>query len=126
MGSNKKNNILRNYKRFKVKKNFLMQIRGLLSLRCKIIDISRGGLAFIYNDDGNRPGKKVVLDIFMRKNEYIIKNLSVKIISDSPVSQRPIFSFRKKRKCRAQFVGLIHNQAVQLEYFIRNCTNGEE
>ena len=102
-----------------------MQIRGLLNLHCKLLNISRGGLAFIYNDNGKRPGEKVDLDIFMRKNEVIVKNLSVKIILDSPVSQKSIFCFRKQRKCRAQFVGLIHNQAVQLEHLIKNFTNGE-
>jgi hypothetical protein len=76
MGSIKKNNKQRNYKRFKVQKGVFMQIRGLLNLCCKIINVSRGGLAFIYNDFGNRPGEKVDLDIFL-KNEEIPNKKSI-------------------------------------------------
>jgi len=96
-----------------------------LNLRCKIINVSRGGLAFIYNDIGNRPGEKVHLDIFLKKNRFLMKNLPVKIISDSPVSKKSLFTFSKKRQCGAQFVGLIHNQIEQLEYFIKGYTGGE-
>jgi len=126
MGSRNKNNTQRNYKRFKVQKGVFIQIRGFLNLRCKIINVCRGGLAFIYNDIGKRPGEKVDLDIFFKKNRFLMKNLSVKIISDSPVSQKSLFTFRKKRQCSAQFVGLIQNQLEQLEYFINGYTSGEE
>jgi hypothetical protein len=102
-----------------------MQIRGLLNLGCKILNVSRGGLAFIYNDFGNRPEEKVNLDIFLKNNRFLMKNLSVKIISDFPVSRKSLFAFRKKRQCGAQFVGLIQNQVEQLEYFIKNHTRGE-
>ena len=43
MGSMKKNNTHWNSKRFKVQKGVFLQIRGLLNLRCKIINVSRGG-----------------------------------------------------------------------------------
>jgi hypothetical protein len=125
MGSMKKNNTHRNYKRFKVQKGVFMQIRGLLNLRCKIIHVSRVGLAFIYNDIGNRPGEKVHLDIFLKKNRFLMKNLPVKIISDSQVSKKSLLTFRKKRQCGAQFVRLIHNQVEQLECFIKCYTGGE-
>lgn len=55
-----------------------------------------------------------------------MKNLSVKIISDSPVPKKSLFTFYKKRQCGAQFVGLIHNQVEQLEYFIKGYTGGKE
>jgi hypothetical protein len=126
MGSRNKNNTQRNYKRFKFQKGVFMRIRGLLNLRCKIINISRGGMAFIYYGVGNHPGEKVDIDIFFKKRRFFMKNLSVKIISDSPVSKKPLFIFRKKRQCCAQFVGLIHNQLEQLEYFIETYTIGEE
>jgi len=125
MGSMKKNITHRNYKRFKIQKGVFMQIRGLLNFTCKIINVSRGGLAFIYNDLGKRPGEKVDLDIFLKKNRFLMKNLPVKIISDSPVSKKSLFTFCKKRQCGAQFVGLIHNQVEQLEYFLKRYTGGE-
>jgi len=119
MSSRNKNNTQRNDKRFKVQKGVFMKIRGLLNLRCKIINVSKGGLTFIYNDIGKRPGEKVDLDIFLKKNRFLMKNLSVKIISDSPVSRKSLFTFRKKRQCGAQFIGLIQNQLELLEYFIK-------
>ena len=98
MVNRNKNNTQRNYKRFKTQKGLFMQIRGLLNLRCKIINVSRGGLAFTYNDLGKLPGEKVDLEIFSKKNGFLMKNLSVKIISDSPVSKKSLFAFRKKRQ----------------------------
>ena len=124
MGSIEKNT-QRNSKRFKVKKGVFMRVRGPLSLRCKIVDISRGGLVFIYDDTGNRLGKKVDLDILFKKKRFLVKNLSVRIISDSPILKKFIFfTFFKKRQCGAQFVGLIQNQAEQLEHLINNYTKG--
>ena len=120
----KKNRKQRNNKRFKAKKGVLMHIRGFSNLHCKIINISKGGLAFSYNDIGNRPGEMVDLDISFKKNKFQMKNLPVKIISDSPVSGKSLFAFNKKRQCSGQFVGLIHNQLEQLEYFIKSYTGG--
>lgn len=101
-----------------------MRVRGPLSLRCKIVDISRGGLSFIYDDTGNRLGKKVDLDILFKKERFLVKNLSVRIISDSPILKKFIFTFFKKRQCGTQFVGLIQNQAEQLERLINDYTKG--
>ncbi|MFC1494183.1 PilZ domain-containing protein [Thermodesulfobacteriota bacterium] len=120
-----KNNTKRNSKRFKVQNRVFMEIRGLLNLNCKIINISRGGLAFIYNDNGDRPGEKINLDLFIKKNGFQIRNLSARIISDSPVSDWSYFYFKKKRKCCAQFIGLIQNMEEQLNNFIKNYSGSE-
>ena len=81
----RKNNVKRNYKRFKVQNRVFMEIKGLSNLNCMIIHISKGRLAFIYNDNENRSGEKIDLDIVIKKNGFQIRNLSAKIISDSPV-----------------------------------------
>ena len=120
-----KNNNRRNYKRFKVQNRVVMEIRGLLNLNCKVTNISRDGLAFIYNDNGDRPGEKIDLDIFIKKNAFQIRNLSARIISDSSVSNWSSFYFNKKRKCCAQFIGLIQNEVEQLINFINNYAGWE-
>ena len=120
-----KSHTKRNYKRLKVKRGVFLKIRGLLKLNCKIIDISRGGLAFVYNDKGDSPGEKIVLDIYIKKNGFQVRNLSARVVSDSPVSNRFYFDFSKKRECHAQFVGLLQGEADRLAYFITIMTTKE-
>ena len=91
----------------------------------QIIDVSRGGLAFIYSDVLKRPEKKFNLYIFLKKYSFRLEYLSVKTISDFPVSKKFPFIFNKKRRFGVQFVGLISNQKNQLEYFIEHYIVGE-
>lgn len=99
-----------------------MQIRGLPDTRCEIINISEGGAAFICNDIEKNLGKKLILDIYYKKNSTLIKNLSAKIASDYPVPKSIFFNFSKKRRYGVQFVGLINSQAMEIEDLIKNHT----
>lgn len=120
-----KKNTGRKYKRFKVKRGVFLKIRELLKLNCKIVDISRGGMGFVYNDIGDRPGEKIILEIFVKKNGFHIMDLPARIIWDYPVSNRFYFNLNKKRMCQTQFVGLLQGEADRLSNFINNYANGE-
>jgi len=122
MGSRKIYNVQRNYKRLKVHKGLIIQIRGFTGTRCEIVNISEGGASFICNDIEKDIGEKLILDICYKKNRTLIKNLSAKITSDFPAPKSIFFIFSKKRQYGAQFVGLIYSQVMEIEKLIRNHT----
>ena len=124
MSSRKKFFIQRIHKRFKVQKGLLIQIRGLTDTRCKIINISEGGAAFICNDIKKKLGEKFIFDIYLKKRRALIKNLSAKITSDFPVPKSFFFIFSKKRLYGVQFVGLINSQVMEIQNLIKNHIYG--
>lgn len=84
---------------------------------CMVTNISRGGVAFIYNDKGTCLKEKADLDLFYKKKAQV-KNISIKVISDYPVHRKTILDIGKRRQCHAQFVGLIQSQVEQLDNFL--------
>lgn len=125
MKSNKDFAERREGKRFEVQEGAFASLRCPVSKLGQITDISRGGLAFRYIDTGVRPDRSFDLDISLTDNDFHLKEVSCKKISDSEIISEFHFSSITMRRLGVQFAELTHNQTSQLEYFIKNHTIGE-
>jgi len=113
-------------KRFKVKDITFALIESSYSKEMgKIVNISRGGLAFNYFTGKDRIKKSDKLDIIMADNDLRIKNMPCKTVSDFEIPDKFYFSSIKMRRHCIQFRKLEISQISELDYFIRNHTIGE-
>lgn len=115
----------RKYERFEVQEGAFAALKGPVSKLGQIMDISRGGLAFRYIDTGGRLDRSFDLDISLIKNDFHLKEVPCKNISDSEIISEFCFSSIPMRRLGVQFTELTHNQTSQLEYFIQNHTMDE-
>jgi len=112
----------RQCRRFLARKNTLVSVRPRPLLPGKIIDISAGGLSFIYLGPRRIFGGSAKLSIFMAglRKGISPEKLPFKVISDlQPPIKFPL-NLLKIRQCRVQFGRLTNFQKTKLEYFI-NC-----
>jgi hypothetical protein len=84
----------------------------------QIIDISEEGLAFRYIPDKNWSEDLKKVDIMSTDNFFYLKDLSVKVVSESDdINENPIYVLPTKR-CSVKFVNLPESQKSQLKYFL--------
>jgi hypothetical protein len=112
----------RKEKRYQVKKGAFAALRPLYEKIGRVTNISQGGLAFRYMDTGSQEKGTRELDIFMISNAFRLDRIAVRIISDLNVPKKPFPGSLSLRHCRVEFGELNPDQAVQLDYFIRNYT----
>ncbi len=112
----------RKKRRYQVKKGAFAAVRPLYEKIGRIINISQGGLAFRYMDIGNQEKGTRELDIFVISDAFRLDRIPAKIISDSDVPEKPSPGSLPLRHCRVEFGELNRDQAVQLDYSIRNYT----
>lgn len=79
--------------------------------------MSLGGIAFSYVDTGKRLNTIFELDIFV-DDSFSIKNVRVKIISDSEIGEI-VGASKKIRRLGGQFLGLTPQQEDDLANFLR-------
>ena len=91
----------------------------------QILNVSRNGLAFSYIDDGEQQNGSFDLDIFVPDNNFLLKRVPSKIISDCEIVNEIPFSSITMRRCGVQFEELTGSQISQLEYFLQNHTIDE-
>jgi hypothetical protein len=91
----------------------------------KIVDISRGGLAFRYLDVGDRLREAFELDMYSRHNEFRMEKVSVKTVWDRQTPGQLAFSTRTRLR-GVQFGKLTQNQFSELECFLLLNTVTEE
>jgi len=91
----------------------------------EIIDISMGGLAFLYIADGDQINESRELEIYLAKDDFHLKEVPFNTISDFELpNEFPTSSIIMRRR-GVQFGDLRQDQVSQLGYFIRNHTVGE-
>jgi len=91
----------------------------------QIIDISRGGLAFLYISDGDQINESTELEIYLANNGFHLKEVPFNTISDFELTSEFPLSSIIMRRCGVQFKELTQTQVSQLGYFIQNHTVGE-
>ena len=112
----------RQFRRFLARKNTLVYVRPRPLLPGRIIDISAGGLSFIYLGPKGIFGGASKLSIFLAglRKGIFPEGLPFKVVSDLKLSKKFPFNLLKIRKCSVQFGLLTNSQKTKLDYFI-NC-----
>lgn len=92
-------------------------------LKNQVDNISMGGLAFNYEDNGYKLGKgsyelKVIAD-----RGVVLDRVPFKRVCDFPVGE-VLYPYRKIKRFSVQFDGLTSAQKTQLKYFLQNNTIG--
>jgi len=88
----------------------------------KIIDISRGGLAFRYVASETRTNGSAVLNILTTDRRFCLEKIPARIIRDSAMPGEFSFGSITLRHCAVQFRALTPSQELDLENFIRSNT----
>jgi hypothetical protein len=91
----------------------------------KIVDISRGGLAFRYVDDRERLKEEFELDMYFRDNDFRMEYVPVKTIWDRGSPRELSFTTRTRLR-GVQFGKLTQTQFSELERFLLLNTLIEE
>ena len=86
----------------------------------KIINLSKGGLAFSYIGKEAQITGWHKMNIFLSGNRFYLKEVSFKAISDFYIDTKTQFSTVLMKQCGGQFGELTREQKSQLEYFIAN------
>jgi hypothetical protein len=108
----------RKHKRFKVKS-------GTCKVNEKsadIIDISMGGMAFSYLDDGEWTDESFDRGMLLGEKDLCIEDVPFKIISDCAINSGLTITKRRGVK----FEKLTDKQLAQLEYYIWTNTDAKE
>lgn len=85
----------RKHQRFKAQKHAFAVLESNFAKLGLIINISRGGLAFCYIACGGKTTQTTgsfEVDIFLSGNDFYLKKVSAKIVSDSEVDNKISFS----------------------------------
>jgi hypothetical protein len=113
---------IRKRRRFAAKDGVYVVIENSF-LKNPVSNISMGGLAFNYEDQGYKLGKgSYELKIITDKN-IVLDRVPCKRVSDFPVGE-VLYPYRKIKRFSVQFEGLTSAQKTQLRYFLNNNTLG--
>lgn len=91
----------------------------------QILDISMGGLAFLYMDQGARSRGIFSLELLLDDNCLHLEDVQARIVSDFEMSSEGPSSFIKMRRCGVQFIDLSRSQWKLLESFISKTVDGD-
>ena len=89
----------------------------------QVQNISMGGLAFDYEDNGYLVGKGSYQLKVLTDKKIKLEQIPFKTVSDFPVGE-VLYPYRKIKRQTVQFAGLNSSQKAQLRYFIKNNTIG--
>jgi len=115
--SRKRRTDLRKYKRLRAQNGAFVDLRISPIKVGKIVDISRGGLAFRYLDVGEGLKELFELDMYCRLNDFRMEKVPVKTIWDRETRGELSFSARTRLR-GVQFGKLTQNQFSELERFL--------
>ena len=110
----------RKNERFQTGKNTYALLRARGSKLGRVIDISKGGLAFRYVSVGERLKGPLELDLLSHQYDYRIDKIPVKIITDLEVANKKAFKSTILKRVGVQFGKLTREQKSKLEHFIRD------
>ena len=116
----------RQLRRYKVKQGAFAAMMPVSNKLGQIVDLGKGGLAFLYIhiDNGNNEGAE--LDIFVSNKEFYLPKLPVRQVSDvlvpNKIPNNPIVIRRRG----VQFKELTSEQTSELDAFIQRYTTEEK
>ena len=106
--------------RFQTRKNTYAVLRARGSKLGRVIDISKGGLAFRYVSVGDRLKGPLELDLLSHQYDYRIDKIPVKIITDLELANKKAFKSTTLKRVGVQFGKLTREQKSKIEHFIRD------
>jgi hypothetical protein len=115
----------RKEKRFQTEKNTYALLRARGSKLGRVIDISKGGLAFRYVSVGERLKGPLELDLLSHQYDYRIDKIPVKVITDLELANKKAFKSTTLKRVGVQFGKLTREQKSKLEHFIKDHAVGE-
>ena len=111
--------------RFEVEDGAFVLLGPRSSLLGQIIEISLGGLSFLYTTAKEPPKDPSELDILLADHSFYFDKIPCSIVSDFEIRHELSMGSKTIRRCSVSFGELSKDQKLQLEYFIRNHTAGE-
>lgn len=111
--------------RFQVEDGAFVLLGPRSSLLGQIIEISLGGLSFLYTTSTNPAKDSTELDILLADHSFYFDKIPCNIVSDLEIRHELSMGSKTIRRCSVEFGDLSKDQKSQLEYFIRNHTAGE-
>ncbi len=112
----------RRHKRFKVRKGAMAIPASDLSKQGTIIDISKAGLAFCYDESKGLNKEFTELTISMAEKAFNLEKIPCRTISNLILSDEKGSGSGVMRRCSIQFGELDPNHTDQLDCFIENHT----
>ena len=106
--------------RFQTGKNTYAVLRARGSKLGRVIDISKGGLAFRYVSVGDRLKGPLELDLLSHQYDYRIDKIPIKIITDLELANKKAFKSTSLKRVGVQFGKLTREQKSKLEHYIRD------
>ena len=126
MINSEKNIERRFHERFQVQQGVYALLKNGSSKLGQIKNISKGGLAFMYINDGEQIHRPTEVDIFLSGYGFILKDIPCKKISDIHVDNFVPFSTFEMRQLGVQFGEISMLQLDNLGAFIEKYTTRPE
>lgn len=115
----------RKHKRFKAKKGAFAILRSDHNKLGQIKDISKGGLSFQYDTNGEQFDGLAEMDILLADDNFYFKKVPVRTVVDFEVNNKVSFSSLPLRQRNTEFGEMKPIQIFQLYYFIQHHTIDE-
>jgi hypothetical protein len=113
----------RKQKRFKGKEKAFATLNSDCDKKGQINDISKDGLSFLYFGDGEESNGSAEIEIYSTNDDFYLRKLPVRIVSDVSQNSNDSFSSISTRKLALRFGKLIPKQKLMLNYFLKKYTN---
>jgi hypothetical protein len=113
----------RKYKRFNVKKGAFVVLSSDYNKMGQIKNICGGGLSFLYYGAGKKSNGSAEVEIFSTVEDFYLKKLRVRIVSDLAQCNKDSSSSISMRQVSMRFEKLILNQRFLLNYFLKKYTH---
>ena len=113
----------RKQKRFKGKEKAFATLNSDCDKKGQINDISKDGLSFLYFGDGEESNGSAEIEIYSTNDDFYLRKLPVRIVSDVSQNSNDSFSTISTRKLAVRFEKLIPKQKFMLNYFLKKYTN---
>jgi hypothetical protein len=88
----------------------------------QIANISKGGLSFRYVASKDQKNGHSKMDIFLVDSDFLVRDIPVRTVSDTPVSEKIPFSRIAMRRRGVEFVNMTHILAEGIDWFLRHHT----
>lgn len=115
----------RRLKRFKVKEGAFAALMPDSNKLGQILDMGKGGLAFLYIDNGEAGDGSSALDIFVIGEKFYLSSLPVQIVSDTRVPNKIPINPIVMRRQGVQFCELTPEQTSSLDAFMQQYATQE-
>lgn len=113
------------YKRFSPRSPAFVALGNHGNTIAQIVDICRGGLACHYIADEGRFNQSDCLDIYSAEEQFYLKKVRFKAVSDLELPRELSWSPITMRRCGIEFDNLTTTQLSQVENFLMHHTKGE-